>query len=204
MLFSKDKREQAQITKLCKKMKKVLKPHRYYHSLGVCYTAASLAMKYEANVHDAMVAGILHDCAKSYTGMELLAMCDKFGIVPSESERINPELLHAKIGSVLAKKKYSISNKEILDAISFHTTGRPQMALLEEILYIADYIEPSRDKAPNLNIIRKTAFEDIDKCVEMVATSTIEYLKSQNSEIDDTTEKTLEYYSKSNKGISLE
>lgn len=193
-LFSKENREQKQFKKLNKKMKKQLKEHRYIHSVGVSYTAASLAMRYGADINEAMIAGILHDCAKKYDGMQLLAMCDKYGVLPTESQRINPELLHAVIGSAMAKKEYGIKNQGILDAITSHTTGHADMSLLEKIIFIADYIEPSRDKAPNLNEIRRVAFEDIDNAIVMACEATIEYVTKNNSSIDPTTEETLNYY----------
>lgn len=193
-LFSKDKREQNLYKKLNKKMKKHLKEHRYIHSVGVSYTAASLAMRYGADINEAMIAGILHDCAKKYDGMQLLAMCDKYGVLPTESQRVNPELLHAVIGSAMAKKEYGIKNQGILDAISSHTTGHADMSLLEKIIFIADYIEPARDKAPNLSEIRRVAFEDIDKAIVMVCKATIEYVSKKENSIDPTTEETLNYY----------
>ena len=63
-----------------------------------------------------------------------------------EIEKHSP-LLHAKAGNCLAQKKYGITDEEILLAISYHTTGRPRMSLLEKIIYIADYIEPGRERA---------------------------------------------------------
>ena len=63
--------------------------------------------------------------------------------------------MHAKLGAFLAEKEYGVSDKEILEAITFHTTGRPNMTMLDKIIYIADYIEPNRKEAPNLDRIRK-------------------------------------------------
>lgn len=195
-LFNKNPKEQNTIIKLSKKMKKVLPKGRYQHSLGVCYTAASMAMCYGENIQNAMIAGILHDCAKSYSGMELLAMCDKYGVIPSDAERNNPDLLHAKIGSCLAKDTYKVNNKDVLDAISYHTTGRPDMTMLEKIIYIADYIEPARNKVKNLEHIRKLAFNDIDKCIAVIADNTIKFIKEKGASLDPVTQSTLEYYKK--------
>ena len=73
------------------------------------------------------------------------------------------------------------------------------MTMLEKIIFVADYIEPNRDKAPNLKEIRKTAFEDIDRAVYLIIRDTLEYLKKTNSPIDNQTQKAYEYYKKLNK-----
>lgn len=65
----------------------------------------------------------------------------------TEFELDHPFLIHAKLGAYLAGKKYGVEDPEILDAITWHTTGKPEMSKLEMIIYIADYIEPQRDKA---------------------------------------------------------
>lgn len=194
-IFSFNKIDASTLKKLNRKVKKSVPKGRYNHCVGVAYTASCLAMKYGADINSALVAGLLHDCAKKYSGMELLALCDKYGVLPSEAERINPDLLHAKIGSVIAKKKYGIKNEEILNAIASHTTGHANMDLLEKIIYIADYIEPSRKIIPNLDNIRKLAFTDIDECIAAVAKQTIEHLENNKSSIDPMTMETLDYYS---------
>ena len=194
MNFLHKRKSQNKLNKLFKKMKKVLPKSRYIHSVGVSYTAASMAMKYGEDIESAMTAGILHDCAKSYSGMELLAMCDKYGIVPSDAERLSPDLLHARIGSCLAKDKYKITDPSVLDAIAYHTTGKPDMTTLEKILYIADYIEPQRNKVSNLKEIRHLAFEDLDECIIVVTENTIKYLKDKKADIDPVTQSTLDFY----------
>ncbi len=142
------------IKDLKKELKKEMDDSRYEHTLGVMYTCAALAMRYNYDLEKAMLAGLLHDCAKCMPNAKKLKMAEKHHLEISELERKNPFMLHAKLGAFLAKKKYDIEEEEILDAIRWHTTGRPQMTLLDKIVYIADYIEPKRDKAPNLAVIR--------------------------------------------------
>ena len=136
-----------------KKLKKKLDTARYEHTLGVAYTAACLAMRYGADIQKAEVAGLLHDCAKCIPDEEKLQKCEKHHLPISDAERKNPSLLHAKLGAYYARQKYGITDEEILGAITWHTTGKPEMTLLEEIVFIADYIEPDRDRAPNLEEI---------------------------------------------------
>lgn len=182
------------IAKLQNKLKRKLSESRYQHTLGVSYTAGCLAMKHGIDVNNAIIAGLLHDCAKYMPGEEMLKCAKKAKIDISDAELEKPDLLHAKLGSYYAEKKYGFTNEEILSAIKWHTTGKPDMSLLDKIIYIADYIEPGRDKMPRLDIIRKTAFEDIDICLKLILEDTVTYLKSSNMKIDDTTIKTYDFY----------
>ena len=184
------------ILKIERKVKKELDQYRYMHTLGVMYTAASLAMRYQADVKDAMIAGLLHDCAKCIPGQDKIRLCKKYDIDITPIELSNPGLLHAKLGAYLAKKEYHVENEEILQAIRSHTTGRPDMSLLEKIIYIADYIEPGRNPLPNMDLVRKLAFEDLDECLFVMLKDSLEYLNSRNIPIDPMTEQTYEFYNK--------
>lgn len=178
------------------KLKKKLDKARYVHTLGVMYTAASLAMAHQADVEQAMYAGLLHDCAKCISNEDKLKLCKKHNIPVTPSEKRSPFLLHAKLGAYFAKKKYEIEDPEILHAIQVHTTGEPEMNTLDKIIFIADYIEPNREKAPNLKKIRKLAFKDLDKALLQILSDTLEYLKDKGGELDPLTMQTYEYYQK--------
>jgi len=183
------------LIKLRKSIKKVQDSKRYEHTLGVAYTAAALAMRYEEDILNAQIAGFLHDCAKCLKEEKIIDICEMNNLPISEVERRNPYLLHAKAGAVLAKEKYSIENEDILNAIYYHTTGRPGMSQLEKIIFIADYMEPGRKNAPNLAYIRKMAFDDLDKTLCKILWDTLAYLKESGGEIDPSTEITWNYYS---------
>lgn len=184
----------ADIKKIRKKMEKSLDNGRFEHTLGVTYTAACLAMRYDVDITKAQIAGLLHDCAKCLTNEKKLAICKKHNIQMNEAELANPQLLHAKVGSFLAMEDFDIHDQDIINAILNHTTGRPGMSMLEKIIYIADYIEPGRKQAPNLFEIRKAAFEDPDRALLMILNDTLQYLKSTGSQVDTMTERTYEYY----------
>lgn len=179
-----------------KHLKKKLAPERYEHTLGVCYTAIALAMRYGADIEKAELAGLLHDCAKRYTNEEIIAKCNKHGVELTEDELNAPAVIHAKLGAWMAENKYGITDPEILSAIDCHTTGKPAMSLLDKIVYIADYIEPDRDRAPNLSLYRKLAFENIDTCLTAIILGTLEYLESEGRPVDAMTRKAYEYYKK--------
>lgn len=174
-------------------MEKVQDAKRFAHTLGVEFTAAALAMRYQADVTDAQIAGLLHDCAKCLTDEKRVSICEKHQIPMTDIERRNPFLLHAKVGEFLAKEKYGITNPDILNAIRFHTTGRENMSLLERIVFVADYIEPGRRQAPNLAEIRQLAFTDLDAAMLKILEDTLSYLKATGGELDPMTEITYEY-----------
>lgn len=180
--------------KLRKKVKDVMTKARYEHTLGVEFTAASLAMRYGIDIDKAEIAGLLHDCAKCIDDEDKLDDCKKYKIELTDVEKRNPFLIHSKLGAVYAKKLYGIDDEEIISAIRFHTTGKPDMTLLEKIIFIADYIEPGRDKAPNLKEIRKMSFIDIDEAMYMVLRDTINYLEKCEGEKDELTYDTYLFY----------
>ena len=179
---------------LKKAMKKHMDESRYEHTLGVMYTCASLAMRYGYDMEKAMLAGLMHDCAKCMPNAKKLKTAEKNHLEITDLERKNPFMLHAKLGAPLAKKKYDIDDEEILSAIRWHTTGRPDMSLLDKIVYVSDYIEPKRDKAPNLPKIRQLAFMDIDQALLQILEDTLGYLGDSTDDIDSMTKKTYDYY----------
>ena len=177
-----------------KKLKKELDKERYEHTKGVMYTACCLAMANEYNIDKAMLAGLLHDCAKCIPNDEKIKICNNNNILINDAELSNPGLLHAKVGSYIAETKYNVTDPDILHAIKVHTTGCPEMNILDKILYIADYIESKRDIAPRLDYIRKIAFEDLDTCIAEILYDSLHYLSGQNKSIDPMTQNTYEYY----------
>ncbi len=183
-----------EMRKLRKKIEKVQDAKRFEHTLGVEYTAAALAMCHGASVEDARLAGLLHDCAKCFSDEKRLSVCEKKNIPITEIEGRNPFLLHAKVGAFLAKEKYGVENRDVLNAILYHTTGREGMSLLEKIIFVADYIEPGRKQAPNLPEIRRLAFQDLDKALLWILEDTLKYLKRSGGETDPMTELTWRYY----------
>lgn len=175
-------------------MKNVQDAERYEHTLGVAYTAAALAVLNNVDPQKALVAGMLHDCAKCIPAHEKINLCKAYGIPMTPIEERNPFLLHAKLGARLAKEKYNENDEDILNAIENHTTGRPNMSMLEKIIFIADYMEPNRNKAPNLFQIRKMAYNDIDRALVMILQDTLNYLEHTGNEIDPGTKETLMFY----------
>lgn len=182
------------IAELRAKIKKTQDKKRFEHTLGVTYTAACLAMCYDIDTERAEIAGLLHDCAKCLSNDKKVGLCKKQSIEINMTEAKNPFLLHAKAGAYLAQHKYGIGDEDILNAVRYHTTGRPGMSTLEKIIFIADYIEPGRDHSARLPELRRLAFQDLDRTLAEILKDTLSYLDGAENEIDPMTRRTYDYY----------
>lgn len=190
---------QEEIEAIQDKLQEKISPKLFRHVVGVRYTAEALAMRYGVSMEQAGTAGVLHDCAKYMTGEKMLKKCEKHGIAVSASEKKNPMLLHAKLGSYLAEHKYGIQDSEVLSAIRWHTTGKEDMSVLEQIVFLADYIEPHRKRIPGLDQVRRTAFRDLEEAVYLTLKNTVSYLEEQSAKagkktFDPTTQAAYRYY----------
>lgn len=105
-----------------------------------------------------------------------MILCRKYGIINDNAEEENVKLLHAKTGAALARDLFNISD-EVYDAIRWHTTGKPDMTLLEKIIYMADYIEPNRD-FDGVDKLRKLAYEDLDEAMALGLEMSLEDIKA--------------------------
>lgn len=148
-----------------------LKYSRIPHVLGTEEEAIRLAQNYGADTEKARRAALLHDCTKRLSLEEHLEICRQYGLEVDEMEKTSPNLLHAKTAAAVAKHVYG-ECEEVCGAICWHTTGRENMTTLEKILYIADYIEPTRD-FPGVEKLRKAVYEDLDIGVLMGMENTI-------------------------------
>lgn len=184
------------IAQLRTKVKKTQDKKRFEHTLGVTYTAACLAMCYDIDTERAEIAGLLHDCAKCLSNDKKVDLCKRQSIEINLTEAKNPFLLHAKAGAYLAQHKYGIGDEDILNAVRYHTTGRPGMSTLEKIVFIADYIEPGRDHSARLPELRKLAFRNLDRALVEILRDTLSYLDGTENEIDPMTQKTYDHYKK--------
>ena len=159
-------------------LKKNLKESRYYHSLGVMDTAVSLAKHYGADAVKARVAGLVHDCAKNMKGDALVKLAKENGYSIDVMYEKSPQLLHGIVGAIIAKTLFGIEDNEVLSAITYHTTGREAMSLLDKIIYIADFIEPSRC-FPGIDVIRSSALVDLDVTLIKCFDESIKYILSK-------------------------
>ena len=152
----------------------MLDPRRIPHVLGTEETAAALALRWGADEESARRAALLHDCTKKFDKELQLALCRQYSIEPDAAERREGKLLHAITGAAVAYADFGVSG-EVRDAIRWHTTGKADMTLLEKIIYLADYIEPTRDFC-DLTELRRLAFEDLDGALLLGFTMAVEDL----------------------------
>lgn len=158
-----------------------LKNKRIPHVLGTEQEAIRLAERYGADVEKARVAALLHDCTKKLNMEEQLALCSHYGIALDELEQKALKLLHAKTGAALARDVFGV-DEEIYHAIWWHTTGRAGMTLLEKIIYLADYIEPSRN-FPGVDKLRSVCYEDLDKGLLLGLEMTVQEMQEMGNPV---------------------
>ncbi len=159
------------------KLKQNVSSHRYSHSLGVADAAVYLAKKHGEDEESAYIAGLLHDYAKGFSKEEIEKYISQNNLLIDEIMSNVYQLLHGKIAAHIAKKEFSINNKDILNAIEYHTTGRKKMSNLEKIIYLADFIEIGRDYV-GVEELRIVAEQDLNKAVLLALNNTIKYVIS--------------------------
>lgn len=162
-----------------------LKRRRIPHVLGTEQEAIRLAERYGADVEKARRAALLHDCTKKLEMEGQLALCRQYGIELDELEQKALKLLHAKTGAAVARDVFGVDD-EIYSAIRWHTTGRANMTLLEKIIYLADYIEPSRD-FPGVDRLRSVCYEDLDQGLLTGLEMTIEEMREMGNPVHHAT-----------------
>jgi len=168
-----------------------LKPKRMPHVLGTEQEAVRLVRRYGGDETQARIAALLHDCTKKLDMAQQLALCEKYGIMLDELEQKALKLLHSKTGAAIARDVFGVADA-VYDAILYHTTGKPDMTRLEKIIYLADYIEPTRD-FPGVDALRKTVYEDLDKGLLMGLTMTIQEMEEMGNPVHHLTRDARDY-----------
>ena len=158
-----------------------LQEKRFKHSLGVMNMAERLARKYNVDVKEAKIAGLLQDCAKNMSNQELIEYCKNNGIEIDDIKMQSPGILHADVGADIAKKKFNVSD-EVKESILYHTLANETMTDLDKIIYISDLIEEGRD-LEGLDKIREMAFIDLDKALVMALEYCMENVKQVGKNI---------------------
>ena len=168
-----------------------LKPKRMPHVLGTEQEAVRLVRRYGGDETQARIAALLHDCTKKLDMAQQLALCEKYGIMLDELEQKALKLLHSKTGAAIARDVFGVEDA-VYDAILYHTTGKPDMTRLEKIIYLADYIEPTRD-FPGVDALRKTVYEDLDKGLLMGLTMTVQEMEEMGNPVHHLTRDARDY-----------
>lgn len=155
---------------------------RYTHSLNVADSAVKLAKKYGADAEKAYVAGILHDICKETPENEQLKIMSDFGIIISNVEKNAKKLWHAMSGAAYVENILGIKDRDILNAIRYHTTAREGMSILEKTIYIADFISADRTY-DGVDELRAAAERGIGEAMDIALTFSIVELIGQGKAI---------------------
>ena len=168
----------------------MVKAKRLPHIKGTEETAVALAKFWGVDPEKARRAAILHDCTKYWDLETQVAACDKYGIALDELERVSVKFLHAKTGAALAKYVFGEPD-DVYDAIFCHTTGKPGMTKLDKVLYLADYMEPSR-AFDGVEELRRLVWEDLDQAMILGLEMTVEELRERGAVVHQNTQGTLD------------
>lgn len=168
-------------SELIKAVESQMSPRRFQHVLGVEQAAVDLAERYDVSIEAASIAALTHDYAKERSDKEMqeLIFNEKLDL---EWLDYGSNIWHGPLGAILVERELTISNPDILNAIKHHTVGAEQMTVLEQVIYVADYIEPGR-KFPGVEHARVLAEENLQAAVRYETKQTLQYLIEQNNKI---------------------
>ena len=167
-----------------------LSDKRRVHTLGVRDTALALADRYGADPEKAEIAALAHDLYRGLRGEELNKTVKELGLQDKYLD--NPNLAHGKIAAIMLEKKYGVEDRDILNAVSFHTTGRAGMSTLEKVVFLADAIEPGRNY-PGVEEVREAAEKCLDEGCLRSMLGTIEHVQDQGAYLDEDTIEAAEF-----------
>lgn len=185
-------------------LREIIRPRmsekRYLHTLGVEKAAANLCKIHGGDTEGMQIAALLHDVAKELTKEQHIEICKKYNVVLTELELGEPKTLHQITGSIIAEKEFGIVDKDIINAVRYHTTAKADMSLAEQIIYIADYIDETRDY-PDVDKMRALAEESLDKACVMALQYTIVKLANNGRQIHTDTVCAYNYFLGKKRGI---
>src|SRR5699024_3464842 len=167
-------------------------------TLRVSDEAEKLADMYDVNASEMVLAAIFHDYAKQRTKNELERVIQQ-SYLPKDLLYFHHELWHGPAASILVEQEYGINNKQIKDAIRYHTTGKPHMSKFEMVLFVADYIEPGRD-FPGVDNVRNAAQKSLTLATWKALQQTIQFLSGKNREIYPDTFHAYNFYTRIKNG----
>lgn len=154
---------------------------RRNHTYAVAEEARKLAQRYGEDMEKAEIAALFHDFFRGITEKELNGYVKELGLDPAYLGNIN--LAHSKIAAAVMERDFNIKDRDIINAVSYHTTGRAEMSGLEKILYLADAIEAYRSY-PGVREIRDLACADLDEACLASLERSIDYVKSRGQYLD--------------------
>lgn len=197
---------------LAERIRPYLTEKRYEHTLSVAKEAAILGDIYLPDeINRLKASALLHDITKRADFKKQLQYCQEFGIMVRTADKLSPSTFHAKTAAVMAEKDFpEYTDSEITAGVRWHTTGREGMTVFESIIYLADYIEETRDFDDCVKV--RKYFYDRISCgeePESVLTDTMIYsfdltidlLLKEGAIIDTDTVRARNYFIGKKKGI---
>ena len=168
-----------------------LKPKRMAHVLGTEEEAVRLARRYGVDEQEARTAALLHDCTKKLGLEEQLQLCEQYGVQLDEMQAWALKLQHAITGAEVARDVFGVSDA-VYEAIRWHTTGKADMTTLEKVIYLADYIEPTRD-FPGVEELRKAVYEDLDRGLLLGLQMSVQEMENWGNPVHEDTLRARDY-----------
>lgn len=167
----------------------LLTEKRRVHTLGVLEYGLMLCEKWNGDESKFRQAALFHDLFRGIAKDELNVWVRKYGL--DEKYLDNPNLAHGKIARIAMEETYGITDRDILDAVDCHTTGKAGMTLLDKILFTADAAEPGRSY-PGVDTLRELALEDLNKACAFSIRNTINYVNQNGGWVDPASLEALE------------
>jgi predicted HD superfamily hydrolase involved in NAD metabolism len=164
------------------------------HSLQVERVAKALAQRHGLDVCAAGAAGLVHDCAKGLSLSQLRQTARAGGLQVDEEMWASKALMHAPVGAYLARRDYGVTGETALAAVRWHTTGRPGMSALEQVVFLADMIEPGRKAFPGLADITRAAETDLAQAMCLALRGTVAYIRARGQALYAVTQATLDWF----------
>ncbi|MBV0914502.1 bis(5'-nucleosyl)-tetraphosphatase (symmetrical) YqeK [Apilactobacillus sp. HBW1] len=166
---------------LIEKLNNALTQSRFEHVLRVEQMAIELAKKNEVDAEKASVAGLCHDYAKQRPDDDFIQLIKKYRLDDLLLQYGNA-IWHGEVGYLMVQNELGVTDIDILNSIKHHTTGATYMSKLEQIVYMADYIEMGRD-FPGVEEAREITFNNLADGVAYQTKHTLQYLISANKPI---------------------
>lgn len=170
-----------------------LTPHRFSHTLAVAHTARRLARLHGLDMIKAESAGLLHDCAKCMPLRDMQIIAQTHSLTTDPEVLNSGALLHSIVGAWVARNKYGMADPEVLESITYHSTGRAGMTQLHMCVYLADSIEPTRQSYPDLDQIRMIADLSLPRAMLVSLQRTADYVRSRGKYLHPATLNTLSW-----------
>lgn len=171
--------------------KKRLSAKRYQHTLNVRRMAVKLAKRWGADPEKAALAALLHDTAKELPREEMLQILKDNAIMAENAQNRPSPVWHGICAAILAQTQWGVEDEEVLSAIRCHTTGKPGMSLLDEIVFLADMTSAERDY-PEVDYLRKLEKEDIHRAMREALEMNLHWLEKSDKPVDEETRAALE------------